>query len=504
MLSRGFLLAISALALAGCQAYPPSEADRLAAAATKAGVPLGVAAPPPKLSAGSFRDVDPHEGEVGFWNEDPVKKRAVAGSSSAYVEWLTLKNGGLFVYERLDDAPPAATSDAELLRADLALPAWRERGISYDVAQLNKIGPFTYLAQSSSRYNCFIFHGRPLGGTGQAYGNVCYIKPAKDLVATKSEMVDILSHVRFAPHETSHAAADIAAPAPSPAAAAASPVTVNLEQCRHSVSFSGAPSLKDAEPSQPGVTRTAYRFEEGAYSEEAVCLCKANFDYSKVSQFDAVDHVKENAEKSDFTLEKASFADGGGGGKELDYEARHNFRNMFLLGRNSYQQCGLYTKAIGTTYADTLRAKKFIAWATTPTPETAPKEAAAQPPTVITPPSPPQPAAATTGEGAAAVAGSSTPVISAAPGAPAEAMPAVPRTPVGEAELPAPAKKAADAQVAAAPNDAAKPATVVSISEKLPQDSPATRLRRLQELFDQKLITQSEYEGKRKAILDTL
>src|SRR5260370_30807702 len=92
--------------------------------AQRAGVAPGLAATPPALVGGPFRDGGAQPGELGFSTGDPVRRSAVANYANRYVEWLTLKNGGIFVYERLDSGAFTGPSDAELLRAALHWPAF--------------------------------------------------------------------------------------------------------------------------------------------------------------------------------------------------------------------------------------------------------------------------------------------------------------------------------------------------------------------------------------------
>src|SRR6185437_2850631 len=231
----------------------------------------GLAATPPMLAGAPFRDAGTQLGELTFSAGDPVRHTAVANYNSRHVEWLTLKNGGTLVYERLEAGAFTGPSDVELLRVDLDWPAFRQRGIAFDAAKLERIGPFTYLAQTSPMYNCVIFRGRlPQGGapaTRQAYGNVCYAKAAKDLAGVRAEMVDILAHVRVGDGATRMASAAGAMPAALALAAgppagtsfgAGQPVTI--AQCRSRVTFSGEPALMDL-PGVPAATRfIEYRY----------------------------------------------------------------------------------------------------------------------------------------------------------------------------------------------------------------------------------------------------
>lgn len=494
---------ISLLALVGCQPYyrypqysaygygygyypgravMPAAAVRPAAPPTemelnaqRAGVAPGLAATPPTLVGGPFREAALQQGELGFSAGDPVRRAAVANYANRHVEWLTLKNGGVLVYERLDTGAFTGPSDSELLRSDLGWPAFRQRGIAFDAAKLERIGPFTYLAQTSPMYNCVIFRGRLLQQAGapatrQAYGNVCYAKAAKDLAGVKAEMVDILAHIRIGEPATRVATA-AAAPAalavaasPPAAASAGDGLAVAIEQCRSRVTFSGTPALMDL-PGVPAATRfIEYRYAAGAYSETASCSCKKDLDYTKVSQFDAVDNARSAAERYGYTLQIATFDDTPELGKELRYEARKDSGDVTLLGRNFFQRCSLSVKATAGSDGDMAKARRFLASVGASTVEAAaPAEAAG--------------------------AGSTQqPVISTA--AKVDTPPAAaPREPVAEAKI-----------------DAAKPAetAVQPAVEQMPADPAVTRLRRLKALKEQQLITPDEYDAKRKGIIDSL
>jgi hypothetical protein len=242
-----------------------------------------------------------------------------------------------------------------------------------------------------------------------------------------------------------------------------------IEACHALVNFSATPALKDMPAGEGAVRTIEYRVENGAYSEEASCTCRTNVSYASLSQFDAVDNARAGLEKSGFTLEKANFDETAEFGKELDYEASApNPGGAFLVGRNFYQQCGLTVKATGTSYADLIKARKFLtSVAKAPA---APEKSAQGAPTAISP---------------AVITGTKP----AAEDAPA----ASPRVPVSEAAMADPAKAAPLAT-----------ATAQAASAAAPQDATAARLRRLNDLLEQKLISPGEYEAKRKSILDTL
>jgi hypothetical protein len=447
--------------------------------AQQAGVAPGLAATPPALIGAPFRDTGTQLGELSFSAGDPVRRTAVANYANRHVEWLTLKNGGILVYERLDTGAFTGPSDAELLRSDLDWPAFRQRGIAFDGAKLERVGPFTYLAQSSPTYNCVVFRGKlPQAGAPpnrQAYGNVCYAKAAKDLAGVRAEMVDTLAHVRISDGATRVASAAAAMPS-ALAVAASSPtgassgagLAVAIEQCRSRVNFSGTPALTDL-PGVPAATRLIeYRYANGAYSETASCSCKKDIDYATVSQFDAVDNARSVAERNGFTLQIATFDDTPELGKELRYEARKDPGDVTLVGRNFFQRCGLSVKATAASVGDLTNARKFVASVATSTVE----------------------AAAPAGSAAESAGAGSTqqPLISTAQKAETPPTPA-PRQPVTEAKI-----------------DSAKPAeaTVQPAVEQTTGDATVTRLRRLKALREQQLITPDEYDAKRKGIIDTL
>ena len=501
MLHRA-LSAVSLLALAGCQPYYPypqysgygygygnyygrpmvpvnaAPPTAMELNAQRAGVAPGLAATPPALIGGPFRDPGLQQGELGFSAGDPVRRTAVANYANRHVEWLTLKSGGVLVYERLDTGAFTGPSDAELLRADLDWPAFRQRGIAFDAAKLERVGPFTYLAQTSPMYNCVVFRGKlPLAGAPlnrQAYGNVCYAKAAKDLAGVKAEMVDILAHVRVSDGATRMASTADAVPAalavaaslPAAGAPSGAGLAVAIEQCRSRVSFSGTPALMDL-PGVPAATRfIEYRYADGAYSETASCSCKKDIDYTKVSQFDAVDNARRAAERSGYTLQIATFDDTAELGKELRYEARQESGDVTLVGRNFFQRCGLSVKATAASDADLAKARKFIASVAAGMAE----------------------AAVPAGTDAGTAGSTQQPVISTAD-KPETPPVAAPRQPVAEAKI-----------------ESAKPAeaAVQPAVEQVPGDTTVTRLRRLKALKEQQLITPDEYDAKRKGIIDTL
>ena len=139
---------------------------------------------------------------------------------------------------------------------------------------------------------------------------------------------------------------------------------------------------------------------------------------------------------------------------------------MFLVGRNFYQRCGLSVRATASSYPDLAKARQFVESVSAAT--AAPVETVQE-----------------------ATAGSTaSPVISRAEPPAETPPPAVPRQPVATAELTGAAK---------APVPAVRAA-----SDALSGDATATRLRRLQGLFEQKLLTPGEYDAKRKSIIDSL
>jgi hypothetical protein len=503
------------------------------------------AKPPPAGPGGAFEEIDRHGGAVGFWNEDPVLRREVATYGDRYVERIDLKNGGAITYEVLQRGTFSDESDADLIREDLDLPPFRARGIMFEPAQLERLGPFTYLAQASAEYNCFIFRGKFYAEAGaparsEAYGNVCYPHATKDLAAVKSEMLDLLKHARFGKGQGTTlvaAAAPVAASAPvapvAPVAAdpeasapAASSAIVSPDRCPYSVNFSAPPA---AESKRGGA---AYTYAEGGYRETASCSCAHDLNYAKMSQFDAIDNVRREAEAQGFKLQKATFDKSSDLGKELAFEgvAGKHAGKEFLIGRSFYGECRFSVLATGTSYADLLKAQRFVgSVASKPAP--APSEAtegvydvtvtnsagnaaqdAAPPAVPVTPVDTAKVAAADKPAADADDADGDAADSEAAP-------PPPPAKPVPSADKSASASAAADTpapattKVAAATKPAADsaPAAVNTGSSVAPAaaadaglDETVQRLRRLKLLFDQKLITPEEYEAKRAAILKTL
>jgi len=232
----------------GAYVYKPPQATYAAAGNTLPRIPgvTGFAVAPASLLGGAFHDADVRSGEVSFWNDDPVKKREVANYPGRYVERLTLKDGGVFIYEALSGGDMAGPSDGDQIKVDLDAAGFRERGITFDAAKLANTGPFTYLAQSSSTDNCLVFRTRfrhPSSQVNQrAYGNLCASKATADLVAVKAEMLYVLNRVRFAngasdrlltaaAAPTAAAIAPAAAPAVVAAATEHGPITMSLDQC---------------------------------------------------------------------------------------------------------------------------------------------------------------------------------------------------------------------------------------------------------------------------------
>jgi hypothetical protein len=513
----------------GPYVYKPPQPTYAAAGNTMPRIPgvTGFAVAPVALLGGSFHDIDLHAGEVSFWNDDPVKKREVANYPGRYVERLTLKSGAVFVYEALSGGDMAGPSDGDQIRVDLDAAGFRDRGITFDAAELAHTGPFTYLAQSSSTDNCFVFRTRfrhPGSQVNQrAYGNLCASKATADLAAVRTEMLYVLNRVRFAngvgDNLLTAAAAPAAAaiaPAAAPAVVAAGehgPITMSLDQCGYDVKFSRMPALGEAAGSE-------YSYENAAYSERASCSCRKDLDYSKVSEFDAVDNTRARVEKKGFKFEKATFDETPGLGKELAYEAvvERDGTQTFLVGRTFYRQCSFTVETTGASYGDLLKGRKFV--------ESVEARAELAAPTPLV---------------SDAVIGHATVGSTAAPAA-------APRVPVGKADLstaadkkavdetpvkPAaaatsaavaapiespvkPAVAATSATVAVPAENPVKPAAVTTSAaaptpaetaaaiEPVSSDATATRLRRLKTLLDQKLITPGEYDAKRKLILDDL
>jgi hypothetical protein len=494
----------------GAYVYKPPQPTYAAAGTTAPRVPgvSGFAVAPASLLGGAFHDIDIHSGEVSFWNDDPVKRREVANYPGRYVERLTLKSGGVFIYEALSGGDVDGPSDGDQVRGDLDAAGFRERGITFDASKLAHTGPFTYLAQSSSTDNCFVFRTRfrhPASQVNQrAYGNLCAAKPIADINAVRTEMLFVLNRVRFqgsagdslmtamaapaaaavAPAAAPAAAAPAAAAAVAAATAEHGPVAMSLDQCGYEVKFSSMPGLGEA-------TGSDYSYESGSYSERASCTCRKDIDYSKVSEFDAVDNTRGRVEKKGFKFEKGTFDETPGLGKELAYEAvvERDGAQLFLVGRTFYRQCSFTVETTGTSYGELLKGRKFV--------ESVEARTETGAPTALV----------------------SNAVIGHATAGPSVMPAAAPRVPVGKADLtpavekavekkPAeepPVKTAAEAPVkpAAAPATAPVAETTAAV-EPASSDAAAMRLKRLKTLLDEKLITPIEYDAKRKSILDNL
>lgn len=471
--------------------YKQPQATYAAAGNTMSRIPSvnGFAVTPAALLGGAFHDIDVHAGEVSFWNDDPVKRREVANYPGRYVERLTLKNGGVFVYEALSGGDMAGPSDGDQIKLDLDAAGFRERGITFDASKLAHTGPFTYLAQSSSTDNCLLFRTRfrhPGSQINQrAYGNLCAPKRTADLTAVRAEMLYVLNRVRFngvsdnlltaAAAPAAAAIAPAAAPAVAPAADKG-PITMSLEQCGYDVRFSSMPGLGEA-------TGSDYSYENGGYSEKATCSCRKDLDYSKVTEFDAIDNTRARVEKKGFKFQKATFDETPGLGKELAYEAvmDRDGTQTFLVGRTFFKQCSLTVETTGASYGDLLKGRKFVESVE------ARAEAPAAAPTPLV----------------------SDAVIGRAPAGATAAPVGAPRVPVAKADLAAaserkPLEEAAMKPVAATASAAPRATATAAAVEPASSDAAATRLRRLKTLLDQKLITPAEYDAKRKSILDDL
>ncbi len=460
--------------------------------------PTPSAKPPPAAPGGVFHEIDPRGGDVGFWNEDPVLKREAATYADRYVERISLRNGGVITYEMLTRGTFSDESDADLIRTDLALPPFRARGLRFDADALERIGPFTYLAQSSPGYTCFIFRGKFGGGGGapteEAYGNLCYARGARDLASIKAEMLDLLTHARFGPvtAATLTAAAPEAAKPADGEAASPQPLTVALDRCRLAVSFSAAPAAGGKGGSRH------YIYAEGSYSEEVSCSCKPDVDYGKLSQFDAVDNVRRLAEARGYKLQKATFDETPELGRELAFEAvaEKDAGEAFLIGRSFYGHCGFAALTTGISYADLRKGRKFVG------------SVASAPPPASAEASPAVYDAAVTN--AASPSGrQSNPPPPAVPATPVAKIDAAPGDVPPEPPAAAPAAAAAtlvatkpgeDAAVAGGSGSSMAP----EAAQPPAPDEVAQRLRRLKLLLDQKLITPDEYDAKRQAILKSL
>jgi len=301
-------------------------------------------------------------------------------------------------------------------------------------------------------------------------------------------------------------AAAPAAAAATPAAEADASVAVNLDECRHSVSFSAKPATRGESPASAGTETVEYVYESGSYGERALCTCKIDIDYSKLTQFDAVENARRNVEKRGFTLERAVFDDTEQTGKELSFEAsgKHDSDQSFLVGRNLYGECGLTVTATGTSYADFVRAKKFLASVSAEQEEKDTGTGYAATITTAAKADEAQPAKAEDSGATQQATNTGTTTPPTPPVAPTKLT-----QPIDKPVEPAPATdKAADVtpakDVVTSGSDAQASATPPSQPPSQPPGTVAARLLQLNELLEQKLITQSEYDARRRAILDSL
>jgi hypothetical protein len=315
--------------------------------------------------------------------------------------------------------------------------------------------------------------------------------------------------VAAAPQAAAAVPATQVAAATTPPTEADAAVAVNLNECRRSVSFSAKPATPGQSPASPGTETIEYVYESGSYGERARCTCKIDIDYSKLTQFDAVENARRNVEKRGFTLEKAVFDDTEQTGKELAFEAsgKHDSDQSFLVGRNLYGECGLTVTATGTSYADFVRAKKFLASVSAEQEEKAAGTGYGA--TITTAGKGADDAQAPKAEDAGATQQATNTGTTAPPTPPAPPKsltqpvdkPAAPLAASDKAAEPAPAKDVATAG-SDAQASADRPTTPQPSSQ--PPGTVAARLLQLNELLEQKLITPGEYDARRRAILDSL
>jgi hypothetical protein len=287
------------------------------------------------------------------------------------------------------------------------------------------------------------------------------------------------------------------------------------------VSFSASPSAARKGASKPGTETSEYVYESGTYGERAACTCKVDIDYSKLTQFDAVGYTRRTVEKRGFTLEKAVFDETPETGRELHYQAsdQHDSNHSFLVGRNLYGECGLTVTATGTTYADFLRAEKFLASVSSGLEPKEKSVGAGDDATITTAGETEKPRKskeASVTEPQAASRTSTTPATAQGNATTTATAPNTTTTPPAAAGAsPAAAPPAVAATVS--PNEkqakAGPPPPTVRLQAQASADHPITpaptatvaaRLRQLNELLNQKLITKAEYDERRRAILDSL
>ena len=239
---------------------------------------------------------------------------------------------------------------------------------------------------------------------------------------------------------------------------AAHSTIVSLDPCRRAVTFS-AGSWRPAASQDSGTV--GYDYEAEAYAERASCRCRPDIGHS-TTQFDAVDDTRRDVERGGYTLERVVFAETPAPDKELAYEASsaRDGGRSFLVGRAFYGACTLTVTATGSSYADLIRAKAFLASATAERQDASNYAAAVTTAATASDAAPPETSAL-----------SATPDSTALPpAAPAASAPTLDRA--------------------------------TASSDSLP--SAAARFLQLKDLLDRKLITPEEYEGRRRVILDAL
>jgi hypothetical protein len=469
-MARRVYHALALLALAGCQSnrYHPDLWDSSYRNQNKPYQSSAVLAQSPAVTGsgsmttmastsmgGGYRETDLREGRIGFWNADLISRREIGLFPDRYAERVILKSGAVLTYEKLNSGAFVATGDAELIKQDLQSPEFARRGIAFDPGKIERAGQFTYFMQSSGNFHCFVFRSsspragtRPMvspvstggpAGAEEVFGNVCYDRLVKDVTSIKAEMLDTLSRLRLSEEPMESAAVQAMPAAAAVAASAEQPATASVGSCPYEVAFSGAPASPGSGTAPAGMEAVAeLRYQKDAYSEGAACTCKNGTDYSKMSQFDAIDATRDQLDKKGFKLEKTGFNDTQDLGRVLEFEAvaHQAAGDTFLVGRTIYDRCGLSVMATGSSFSELEKGQKFV------------------------------------------------------------------QSVAKKVEKPAVAVADADDE-----SEGSDPGLATAENQDKDKDKfvdAEARLRRLKDLLKEKLITQSEYEAKRKAILEKL
>ncbi|MBV9521459.1 MAG: hypothetical protein JO010_01615, partial [Alphaproteobacteria bacterium] len=160
------------------------------------------------LGEQNYKAISASQSKVSFAGDDPVKLRESQALSDRYKERITFKSNAVLSYSKLYRGGFGnAWSDADNIKTDVESSAfYKNRGIVFDAAKIKSGGFYTYLLQSSTTYNCFVFRGRfgdgiearaNSSGDQEITGSLCYPIRSKSLDALEREMTDLLGRARF-------------------------------------------------------------------------------------------------------------------------------------------------------------------------------------------------------------------------------------------------------------------------------------------------------------------